>query len=1856
MNTINTQTAVAIVQQTNDQETEREDKGPISRLPKFSNKSTEDFVDWYDDVLSILCHSEWKNIYDKTILDIIPTTTLSTSKISEHLYTALRLSLQGDAGLLMKSSAHRYRNLGIEYLHAMKPIFHPKWAPSEVSTKISAFYAHFRQPTATIDQYASHFKRMVRELAYNNVSLPPSQMSQQFIQGLGPEFMTIRNLPTLPIEFQSTDIDDLTAVARTTLANIKGNRDMQQRQRAITNGSRPPAPAPAPSTNPSGSSSAPAPSPSPSPSAPPSNQQDTRTDWQKEIMREIGFHCHTQARQTYWQSLTSRNFCYYHRTSTHTSQNCTKLRTSIDKAQAGTPPTRPFVPNPTFQAPPPPPSNTIPPSSAPPPPSQPSTSQAPSNENPPVARRVQHSVEDVDSDNSNCSITNNNTDADYYLSSHSKPRLFKFIADSGANRHMVNSKDLFITYSPVKNAKVKLGDATKVPIHGIGTIEIITPSNHKIRLHSVLHVPLLDQSLFSIKTHMKYQGCSEHSENNICTLAFPTFTFDTTNSNELEFHLTPPPAHCQLPVSFDSTNAIEHKTHNQHRHYQHRSHHLPTQVEIAPIRTSSPIEYLPRRATQKSAGYDLHSPLTTSIPPQSRKLIPLGFSISIPVGTYGRIAPRSGLALKHNIDIGAGVVDPDYRGEVKVLLINNSQRKFQIHKGDRIAQMIFECCASPAFRSLASLSSTSRDQGGFGSTGIANFASAPSSEPTDIPIQQQLKPKLSEPLLNQDPPPVRTIDKPDSSSPKEQTFTIDQLHKYFGFRNTKSILPHLRDCFQPNFHISLDEPETILNLGDTATIDKTKLNKTPVKLPPQLGDVLHIDIGYGCTAGIGGIKYCLFAVDRATRQKFIYPIKSLQDDILPSLQHLVTDLKRPPGKIVTDFDSKLMGQAPRRYLHSIGTQVEAAPPRHQNQNGLVERNWRSVIRMARSWLTSALLPSSFWYFAIKRAVETSNYLPIKANGIITTPHELAYHIKPNMHALFPMFSLGYIDKPYDSTSKRESFTSQSLRVIAVGRSNTSNSLQFFHPPTQQLLTSAQYRLDPVLASGPVFNLHFDGGLFFNKYTNSSDTLHPPSFAPDQIIFFRPKANENTYTPAKILHVPQKSSDIYTIQRLDNFNIIQIREHRMHSHNPNATPNNVLHQQSNILPTWIKSTTPVTLFTPTMTKPQRGTLRLHDNDEWYFHYGRTNKQPPLHLVDFTSVAHKMVTHNELTRGHPPFHKIYDEMRSTIFKESVARHISAAGLNKLEAPTLLQMKNLDYNDKKIWSAGYDEEYDGLQDLPAWTEISESEYQQIRHVVGNALPAMAISTLKYDEQGKPKRAKWRIVALGNLDPHEWDSNACFAPVISLLEIRMMASLAVHHKRVLKNADFKQAFVQAVLPDDEKYVLKPPPGCPRTNAKTYWLLKRTLYGLKRSPRHWLEKASALLAKCGLKPTKHNPCLFVGKPDGKNTLYLGLYIDDICYFSCSDECEKLFESKISEHIEIDFMGPISHFLGLKFHWIHHDDGNIDVKLSQTAFAEQLIFSSKLQDALPVDSPYRSGLPIDSIPSPSTPNKSLITKYRSLVGSLLWLSQATRPDLATVVSLLAQHQRNPSPGHIKAAKHVIRYVKNTVDEGIIFSSRRNTDMEAFLQFPISPDQLLPLTDANWGSQDQSLPGSKPVELERFKTRSMSGFIIFFNGPVHWCSKRQRITARSSAEAEIYATDECVKELLRLKLMTIDMGIYNIYFKGTPIQVYNDNNACVCWSKSTTTKGLRYMTIRENAIRESVDDGFIQLKHIAGKINLSDLFTKEMKDTAQFKRLRDIIMKSMSSDKIEKKTSMSFRSSPLHEKGGVETPRENIHVE
>jgi hypothetical protein len=318
------------------------------------------------------------------------------------------------------------------------------------------------------------------------------------------------------------------------------------------------------------------------------------------------------------------------------------------------------------------------------------------------------------------------------------------------------------------------------------------------------------------------------------------------------------------------------------------------------------------------------------------------------------------------------------------------------------------------------------------------------------------------------------------------------------------------------------------------------------------------------------------------------------------------------------------------------------------------------------------------------------------------------------------------------------------------------------------------------------------------------------------------------------------------------------------------------------------------------------------------------------------------------------------------------------------------------------------------------------------------------------------------------------------------------------LQQGDCKNAFCNVTLPEDELTVVQPPAGDPVNQKDEFWLLKKTLYGLRRSPHHWYN----------ITPSPHDPCLFSGivksprltnlPPDAdRRPIHIGLYVDDFVFFSEDPTEEDNFKPAMKDcTVLIDWMGTVDYFLETAFNWKRHGDGNLSVLLTQSAFVEYSAHRFAIDNLYPVPNmtPYRSGIPIDSIapPDPKDQDHKRRTKcYQAIVGCINWLATCTRPDIAPALTFLASYSTNPSYQHYKSALHVLKYLYSTSDYGICFHSFSNPNIQVFNHFPHHHDKeaysdaippapadchkLTAYSDACWGGQfGNAVPDGTPL--------------------------------------------------------------------------------------------------------------------------------------------------------------------------------------
>ena len=248
------------------------------------------------------------------------------------------------------------------------------------------------------------------------------------------------------------------------------------------------------------------------------------------------------------------------------------------------------------------------------------------------------------------------------------------------------------------------------------------------------------------------------------------------------------------------------------------------------------------------------------------------------------------------------------------------------------------------------------------------------------------------------------------------------------------------------------------------------------------------------------------------------------------------------------------------------------------------------------------------------------------------------------------------------------------------------------------------------------------------------------------------------------------------------------------------------------------------------------------------------------------------------------------------------------------------------------------------------------------------------------------------------------------------------------------------------------------------------------------------------------------------------------------------------------------------------------------------------------------------------------------MGGLTWLVTSTRPDINVATNMLSKFNSCPARGHMEAAKYVLRYLKGTSSHGIWFTEN-DQRLCGHVGFQTDDQHLehtrdcMVFTDSCWGPQDASKPKKdikQQVHLDEMN--SVQGhYITRMGGAVSWGVHREPRVSGSSCEAEIKAMDEGVKGIQFLRHL---MEQLNLRDPLDPIPIINDNQGSVDWVNhgGVATKGLRHANIKEAHIAEAQKLREVKVQWIPGRDNPADLYTKEHKDTSQFNKLRDFMVR------------------------------------
>lgn len=493
----------------------------------------------------------------------------------------------------------------------------------------------------------------------------------------------------------------------------------------------------------------------------------------------------------------------------------------------------------------------------------------------------------------------------------------------------------------------------------------------------------------------------------------------------------------------------------------------------------------------------------------------------------------------------------------------------------------------------------------------------------------------------------------------------------------------------------------------------------------------------------------------------------------------------------------------------------------------------------------------------------------------------------------------------------------------------------------------------------------------------------------------------------------------------------------------------------------------------------------------------------------------------------------------------------------------------SDRDNWLIAMKDEIDSLERNDTWVLMEKPKSQKI-------VDSKWVYKVKRNTDDSIDRFRARVVARGFTQEYGVDYLETFSPVVRFASVRVILAIAAKLKLTLKQFDVKTAFLYGDLQED--IYVKQPSGFDDGSGRVF-KLKKSLYGLKQSSKCWNDKFTKFIEKFGFTACKSDACVFISNKDG-NFIILAIYVDDGLIAGSN---QKVIDSVI-EHLrdafEVKAM-PVECFLGFEIH--RKEDGSI--------FINQAAYARKIQRKFEMEECNALAIPCD-------PNQILgkfeeaeqsTYPYRQLIGSLMYLSVGTRPDISFAVGYVSRYMERPTRVHVEAAKRILRYIKGTEQFGILYEGSGD-------------GQLLGFSDSDYAGCVTT-------------RKSTSGFTFLLdNGIVSWCSERQKSVSLSTMEAEYIAAASAIKELIWLKrllneLLPDQFGNVEFFMDNASAENFVKNAQC--------SKRSKHIDVCYHFIRDEYNKKVFNLEHIPSQEMVADILTKPLA-RKRFEYLRSLM--------------------------------------
>lgn len=503
---------------------------------------------------------------------------------------------------------------------------------------------------------------------------------------------------------------------------------------------------------------------------------------------------------------------------------------------------------------------------------------------------------------------------------------------------------------------------------------------------------------------------------------------------------------------------------------------------------------------------------------------------------------------------------------------------------------------------------------------------------------------------------------------------------------------------------------------------------------------------------------------------------------------------------------------------------------------------------------------------------------------------------------------------------------------------------------------------------------------------------------------------------------------------------------------------------------------------------------------------------------------------------------------------------------------------------WKAAVQEELNSHKTMKTW--LTEPIITSDPKILSSTISTRWVFAKKADG-----RFKGRLVARGDRQPAD-TFNEVYSPTLRPEIARSIFSCAVSRGWYLNQYDFTTAYLNSTL--DTSVYIHPPQGFNTSHIdvpegkRVVYKLHRGLYGLKQAGRLWHETISQTLKSLGFRKRTPFPSTFVKHEKGEIVAVLGIFVDDMIFTAKNQKIidytiKRLMKLYKLKEIHADKNG-INTFLGVDVKITRGKDKKITkISLSQETYIKEFVETSEVE----VERVYSTPLPpnfyvgevdkSNKIYKSEKDLKTAKTLFKSWIGSLLYASIMTRPDITYAVNYLARFSDTPHPDILSMIKRTICYLYSTSHYKIIYARESKTD------------PIICYTDSDY-AQDV------------ITRKSMNGFLIYTNGHlVHWKSKYTPIVCTSSDQAEQQALYLATNELDWFRPLLQYMGNVS---EDAKINLMVDNKSAI-YAMTTDNFGSasKHYAVRTEKLKERYQTGIYNVEHISGELELADIMTK-----------------------------------------------------